>query len=283
MKEEPARYHDAARDFVAISRIATASNVLVVNAALPASSVAELIALAKAKPGVYNYASAGIGSPAHLGGRDAEHCSPAIKITHVPYKGAAPGLLDVIAGNPQLIITSPISAAGHMNAGRVRALATTGAQRNPACPSCRPSPTPFPATRSRRPGASRADGYTVRRHCATQRRDRQGDAPRRREGARIERGRDTGGGHAGGVPGLHQRASDGVSGDVIARTGIVLTGLGPGELRLVVDPVVLPPSRRRPVCSTRWQGTAKANQLREHDCATARIAFGAPIAAAILE
>ncbi|HJT60200.1 MAG TPA: tripartite tricarboxylate transporter substrate binding protein [Burkholderiales bacterium] len=125
--------YDPAKDFVAISRIATASNVLVVNAALPANSVAELVALAKSKPGVYNYASAGIGSPAHLAG-EMLNLLAGIKITHVPYKGAAPGLLDVIAGNPHFIITSPISAAGHMNAGRVRALATTGAQRNPRLP-----------------------------------------------------------------------------------------------------------------------------------------------------
>ena len=125
--------YDPAKDFVAISRIATASNVLVVNAALPANSVAELIALAKEKPGVYNYASAGIGSPAHLAG-EMLNLLAGIKLTHGPYKGAAPGLLDVIAGNPHLIITSPISAAGHMNAGRVRALATTGAQRNPRLP-----------------------------------------------------------------------------------------------------------------------------------------------------
>ena len=125
--------YDAQKDFVPVSRIATASNVLVVNAALPASSVAELIALAKGKPGVYNYASAGIGSPAHLAG-EMLNLLAGIKITHVPYKGAAPGLLDVIAGNPHFIITSPISAAGHMNAGRVRALATTGAQRNPRLP-----------------------------------------------------------------------------------------------------------------------------------------------------
>ena len=125
--------YDAQKDFVPVSRIATASNVLVVNAALPANSVAELIALAKGKPGVYNYASAGIGSPAHLAG-EMLNLLAGIKITHVPYKGAAPGLLDVIAGNPHFIITSPISAAGHMNAGRVRALATTGAQRNPRLP-----------------------------------------------------------------------------------------------------------------------------------------------------
>jgi tripartite-type tricarboxylate transporter receptor subunit TctC len=58
----------------------------------------------------------------------------AIQLTHVPYKGAAPALLDVIAGNAQLIITSPIAAGAHMTAGRVRALATTGAERNPSLP-----------------------------------------------------------------------------------------------------------------------------------------------------
>jgi tripartite-type tricarboxylate transporter receptor subunit TctC len=125
--------YDPVKDFVPVSRIATASNVLVVSAALPATSVAELIALAKSKPGVYNYASAGIGSPAHLAG-EMLNLLAGIKITHVPYKGAAPGLLDVIAGNPHFIITSPISAAGHMNAGRVRALATTGKERNPRLP-----------------------------------------------------------------------------------------------------------------------------------------------------
>jgi len=125
--------YDPVKDFAPVSRIATASNVLVVNAQLPVRSVAELVQLAKSKPGVLNYASAGIGSPAHLAG-EMLNLLAGIKITHVPYKGAAPGLLDVIAGNPQLIITSPISAGAHMNAGRVRALAVTGTERNPRLP-----------------------------------------------------------------------------------------------------------------------------------------------------
>jgi tripartite-type tricarboxylate transporter receptor subunit TctC len=91
------------------------------------------VQLAKSKPGALNYASAGIGSPAHLAG-EMLNLLAGIKLVHVPYKGAAPALLDVIAGNAQLIITSPIAAGAHMNAGRVRALATTGAQRNPALP-----------------------------------------------------------------------------------------------------------------------------------------------------
>lgn len=125
--------YDPVKDFTPISRIATASNVLVVNTSLPARSIAELVKHAKERPGALNYASAGVGSPAHLAG-EMLNLLGGIKITHVPYKGAAPGLLDVIAGNAQLIITSPISAGAHLSAGRVRALATTGPERNPALP-----------------------------------------------------------------------------------------------------------------------------------------------------
>ena len=126
--------YDPVRDFVPVSRIATASNVLVVNnAAARRSPSRELVQLAKSKPGVLNYASAGVGSPAHLAG-EMLNLLAGIKLTHVPYKGAAPGLLDVIAGNAQLIITSPIAAGAHMSGGRVRALATTGTERNPRLP-----------------------------------------------------------------------------------------------------------------------------------------------------
>ncbi|HEY2884954.1 MAG TPA: tripartite tricarboxylate transporter substrate binding protein [Rhizomicrobium sp.] len=125
--------YDAVKDFAAVSRIATASNVLVVNDALPAKNVAELLKLAKEKPGVLNYASAGIGTPAHLAG-EMLNLMADIKVTHVPYKGAAPALQDVIAGNAQYIITSPIAAGAHMKSGRVRALATTGTTPNPSLP-----------------------------------------------------------------------------------------------------------------------------------------------------
>ena len=125
--------YDPVKDFVPISRIATASNVLVVNNALPAKNIAELVKLAKDKPGALNYASAGVGTPAHLAGEMLNLLAD-IKVVHVPYKGAAPALTDVIAGNAQYIITSPIAAGAHMNGGRVRALATTGAERNPSLP-----------------------------------------------------------------------------------------------------------------------------------------------------
>ena len=125
--------YDAGKDFVPIARIATASNVLVVNNALPARNIAELVRLAKDKPGALNYASAGVGTPAHLAGEMLNLLAD-IKVAHVPYKGAAPALLDVIAGNAQYIITSPIAAGAHMAGGRVRALATTGSERNPSLP-----------------------------------------------------------------------------------------------------------------------------------------------------
>lgn len=125
--------YDPVKDFVPISRIATASNVLVVNNDLPAKNVAELIKLAKEKPGALNFASAGVGTPAHLAGEMLNLLGD-IKVVHVPYKGAAPALTDVIAGNAQYIITSPIAAGAHMSGGRVRALATTGAERNPVLP-----------------------------------------------------------------------------------------------------------------------------------------------------
>jgi len=125
--------YDPARDFIPVSRIATASNVLVVNTTLPAKSIAELVQLAKDKPGALNYASAGVGSPAHLAG-EMFNLLAGVKMTHVPYKGAGPGLLDLIAGNAQVMITSPIAAGAHMSGGRVRALGTTGSERNPGLP-----------------------------------------------------------------------------------------------------------------------------------------------------
>jgi tripartite-type tricarboxylate transporter receptor subunit TctC len=125
--------YDVTRDFLSITQIALASNVLVVNTAVAAKSVPELLQLAKAKPGTLNYASAGSGTPAHLGG-EMLNLMGNMRMTHVPYKGAGPALLDVIAGQVQLIITSPIAAGPHIASGKVRALATTGAKRNPSLP-----------------------------------------------------------------------------------------------------------------------------------------------------
>lgn len=125
--------YDIRRDFAPVTQIAGASNVLVINPSVAAKSVAELLQLAKAKPGALNYASAGRGTPAHLAG-EMINVLAGVNMTHVPYKGAGPALVDVIAGQVQLIITSPIAAGPHISSGKVRALATTGATRNPALP-----------------------------------------------------------------------------------------------------------------------------------------------------
>jgi len=125
--------YDITRDFSSITQVASASNVLVINPSVAAKSVAELVQLAKARPGALNYASAGRGTPAHLAG-EMLNVTANIRMTHVPYKGAGPALLDVIAGQVQLIMTSPIAAGPHISSGKVRALATTGPRRNPALP-----------------------------------------------------------------------------------------------------------------------------------------------------
>ncbi len=125
--------YDATNGFMPITRIATASNVMVMNPSVPAKSVSELVKLIKTNPGTINYASAGIATPAHLAG-EMFNLLAEVKMTHVPYKGAGPALLDVIAGTVHVIITSPIAAGAHITNGKVRAIATTGDQRNPGLP-----------------------------------------------------------------------------------------------------------------------------------------------------
>lgn len=123
--------YDPVKDFASVSQIASAANVVVVNPGVSAKSVGDLLRLAKEKP--VNYASAGSGTPAHLAG-EMMNLMAGVAMTHIPYKGAGPALVDVIAGQVQLIITSPIAAGPHMASGKVRALATTGAKRSPMFP-----------------------------------------------------------------------------------------------------------------------------------------------------
>ncbi len=124
---------DPVKDFVPVARFTVIPAMLVVHPSVPATNVKELVAYIKANPGKVSFASAGSGTPTHLTA-ELFRVATGIQFLHVPYKGAAPALLDVIAGNAQLIITSPIAAGAHMSGGRVRALATTGAERNPGLP-----------------------------------------------------------------------------------------------------------------------------------------------------
>ena len=125
--------YDAERDFAPLSRIAWVANVVTVNAQLGVNTVAELVKLARARPGQLNYGSAGNGSPAHLAGAMLNVLAQ-IDTVHVPYKGAAPAMTDLIGGQLQILITSPLVAMPHARAGRIKVLATTGAQKDPLLP-----------------------------------------------------------------------------------------------------------------------------------------------------
>jgi len=124
---------DPLKDFVPVSIIATGTNVLTVNPAVPAHSVKELLALAKEKPGVLNYASAGIGSFQHLSG-ELFKLTAEVDIQHVPYKGGGPAMLAVIAGEAQVMFSSIVQTVPSIQSGALRALATGGAEKSPILP-----------------------------------------------------------------------------------------------------------------------------------------------------
>src|SRR5215510_14910223 len=124
---------DPEADFAPIGLIGSQANILVVNPALPAQSMGELIALAKANPGKLNFASSGHGLAAHLAG-ELFKAEAGIDIVHVPYKGAAPALQDVIAGHDQMMFATAASVIGHIEGGRVRALAVTTLKRTRILP-----------------------------------------------------------------------------------------------------------------------------------------------------
>ncbi|MBI3053374.1 MAG: tripartite tricarboxylate transporter substrate binding protein [Betaproteobacteria bacterium] len=125
--------YDPLKDFETVSRIGANQLALVVHPSVQAKSVAELVALAKAKPGTVNFASAGTGSTAHLAGELFKSLA-GIDIVHVPYKGAGPALIDLIGGQVHMLITGYPGALPHIKAGRLRALGATGPKRMIAAP-----------------------------------------------------------------------------------------------------------------------------------------------------
>jgi tripartite-type tricarboxylate transporter receptor subunit TctC len=125
--------YDPVVDFVPISLIATIENILVVNPEVPVRSVKELIAYAKANPGKLSYASSGIGSTYHLGA-ELFRAQTGIEWTHVPYKGAAPAVQDVLAGHVQVMFDNASSAIPNIKAGRVRPLGVASLHRYPSLP-----------------------------------------------------------------------------------------------------------------------------------------------------
>jgi tripartite-type tricarboxylate transporter receptor subunit TctC len=119
--------------FEPITLVGTQANILVVNPKVPAHSVKELIALCKAEPDKINFASSGHGAAAHLAG-ELFKTEAKVDIVHVPYKGAAPALQDVIAGNDQMMFATAASVVGHIKSGQVRALAVTTLKRTALLP-----------------------------------------------------------------------------------------------------------------------------------------------------
>ena len=125
--------YDHVKDFVPVILVAGVPNVLVVNPAVPANSVAELIAYAKANPGKLNFASSGNGTSIHLSGELFKFMA-GVQMTHVPYKGSAPALQDLIGGQVQLMFDNLPPSLPQIKAGKLRALAVTSLARAPALP-----------------------------------------------------------------------------------------------------------------------------------------------------
>jgi len=125
--------YDPVRDFIPVTQVASTPNVLVVNPSVPAANVKEFIAYAKANPGKLNFGSGSTGSAGHLAG-ELFKTQAGVEMTHVPYKGAAPAMNDLIGGQIQLMFDNLASALGQVRAGRVRALAVTTAKRTSLAP-----------------------------------------------------------------------------------------------------------------------------------------------------
>ena len=125
--------YDLLKDFAAVTTVAVSPNILVVNQALPVKSVAELIALARAKPGELNYASSGTGATNHLAAEMFKSMA-GVNIVRVSYKGAGQAMNDLLAGQVQISFPTAGAAAVHMRAGRVRSLAVTSSEPSPFAP-----------------------------------------------------------------------------------------------------------------------------------------------------
>ncbi|MBM3358016.1 MAG: tripartite tricarboxylate transporter substrate binding protein [Betaproteobacteria bacterium] len=125
--------YDTINDFAPITQIAWVPLVIVAHPSFPPKTLRELIALARAKPGQINYASFGVGSMSHLAGELLKGMGK-IDLTHVPYKGGGPALVDTLAGHVPIYFSSIAPSLPHIKAGKLRALALTGPARSPQLP-----------------------------------------------------------------------------------------------------------------------------------------------------
>ena len=126
---------DPAKDLAPITNVASGPQVLVINKDIPAKSLQEFIAYAKANPKKINFGSAGIGTQTHLAGENFAHAA-GLDMTHVPYKGEANALTDLIGGQIQMVPANFAAAVPHIKGGRIRCLALTSLQRNSELPDC---------------------------------------------------------------------------------------------------------------------------------------------------
>jgi len=125
--------YDTLKDFLPITLVAESPLVFVAHPSLKVGSIRDLIAAAKAQPGRINYASSGPGSGGHMSVELLQSMT-GINVVHIPYKGAGPALVDVVAGQVQIICTSPLPSMPHVKSGRLRALGMTSLARSPAYP-----------------------------------------------------------------------------------------------------------------------------------------------------
>jgi tripartite-type tricarboxylate transporter receptor subunit TctC len=129
----PSLPFDPIKDFTALTCVATSPSILVANPSVPANDVRELIALAKARPGKLNFAIGAVGSSLHLAG-DAFKMQSGTYIVNIPYRGTAPALQDVLAGQVDLMFAAVGNAQAQVRAGKLKALGVTSAKRLPAFP-----------------------------------------------------------------------------------------------------------------------------------------------------
>lgn len=125
--------YDPVKQFTPVTQLNSQPNVVVVAPSFPAKSVKDLIALAKSKPGELTFASPGAGSAPHLSAEMFQRAA-GIRMIHVPYKGIPPAVTDVLGGRVGMLFTTTISAAPHVNSGKLRAIALTSARRQPSMP-----------------------------------------------------------------------------------------------------------------------------------------------------
>lgn len=124
---------DIAKDFSPVAQIASVPMLLAINPEIPAKNLQEFIALAKAKPGSLNYSTPGLGTPQHIA-FEVFNFDAGVKVTHVPYKGTSPSIVDLIGGQVQATIGTMASLEQHVKTGKVRAIAVSTPQRSPAMP-----------------------------------------------------------------------------------------------------------------------------------------------------